>query len=335
MIDKAKIADAEQQAAMATLQRDLAISQNQVRQLSNKCEALQKDNDELTENLRKKAKREGESSLLMERLSNLRSEARELERSRDAASNQVAGLEAELEQYKKIVEANEPEVRPEQYEALQNELADYKEHSRHQLQELQEQLDSQAKRHESHRSAGGDSESVLELEMLRQEHDNLSRSLEDRQSELQSSQQTCQLLEDELEDAHTSIDEMRRQLEKQEEELKKFKEEAEKQHESVSEMLAESIQQEEEFEKSVPVLDINSAGRLQKKQKILSMLSGAAILFVVLEAISIVAGPGELLGNLFGSGDSTETLSRPVEMERPASTGAPAKPGSSGQIIRN
>lgn len=336
MIDKAKIADAEQQAAMATMQRDLAIAQNQVRQLTDKCNSLEKDNDDLSESLRKKAKREGESSLLMERLTNLRSEARELERSRDEASNQLAGLQAELDQYKKIAQANEPEVTPEQYEALEQELAEYKEHSRRQLQELQEQLDSLSKKSDNPTRQSGDSDSVLEFEVLRQEHDMLSHSLEDRQSELQASQQTCQLLEDELEDAHTSIDEMRRQLEKQEEELKKFKNEAAKQeHESVSEMLAESIQQEQEFEKSVPVLGINSAGKMQKKQKVISMLSGAAILFVVLEAVSIVAGPGELLGNLFRSETSpTASSSSTDDKTSSQASQTSTKPGSSGQIIR-
>ena len=73
MIDNAKIADAEKQAVMATLQRDLAIAQNQVRHLSDKCDALQKENDELAENLKKKARREGESSLHKERVSTHRS----------------------------------------------------------------------------------------------------------------------------------------------------------------------------------------------------------------------------------------------------------------------
>ena len=340
MIDNAKIADAEKQAVMATLQRDLAIAQNQVRQLSDKCEALQKDNDELSENLKKKARREGESSLLMERLSNLRSEARVLERSRDEASNELAGLRAELDEYKKIALSNGPEITAEQYEALQTELAEYKENARRQLQELQEQLESQSKAsRERLAGQGGNSDSVLELEMLRQEHDMLSRSLGDRQTELQSSQQTCQLLEDELEDAHTSIDEMRRQIEKQSDELKKFKQEAEtQQHDSVSELLAESIQQEQAFEKSVPVVNMSSAGPLQKKQKLTSMLTGAVILFVLLEVISIVAGPGELISSLL----SSEPVSSSALVDENSSVNASqgstqesTKPGNSGQIIRN
>ena len=57
MIDKAKIADAEQQAEIATLHRDLAMAQSQLRIVRDKLDSLQEDNESLEQRLLKKARR--------------------------------------------------------------------------------------------------------------------------------------------------------------------------------------------------------------------------------------------------------------------------------------
>jgi chromosome segregation ATPase len=256
LIDIAKIADAEQQAEIATLQRDLAIAQNQLRNLRDKGERLEADNEDLSERLLKRSKRDGESSVLMDRVSNLRVGLREMERARDEATNEVAGLRAMVQSYEERLESQEDVIDPEAFESLKEELDTLREKSRKELQELQDQLDQQSEQ----ASSSIDSESVLEVEVLRQEHDVLKSSLADRQSELQSSQQTCQLLE-ELEDAHAEIDELRRQLEQHAAEFERAEKELEKKNaETVAEMLAENMQQEDELHQSVPVVLVAGSG---------------------------------------------------------------------------
>lgn len=347
MIDIAKIADAEQQAEIATLQRDLAIAQNQLRNLRDKGERLEADNEDLSQRLLKRSKRDGESSVLMDRVSNLRIGLREMERARDEATNEVAGLRAMVQSYEERLESQEDVIDPEAFESLKEELDALREKSRKELQELQDQLDQQSEQ----ASSSVDSESVLEVEVLRQEHDVLKSSLADRQSELQSSQQTCQLLEDELEDAHTEIDELRRQLEQHAAEIERAEKELEKKNtETVAEMLAENMQQEDELHQSVPVLDIDSASVFGGKQKAMLLLTGLVLGILLMEAASFAMGKGELLSYL--SGDTSqpqETVTpempppeiEPPEIEPPVTDPEVSKPvektqdKQSGQIIRN
>ena len=347
MIDIAKIADAEQQAEIATLQRDLAIAQNQLRNLREKGERLEADNEDLSQRLLKRAKRDGESSVLMDRVSNLRIDLREMERARDEAANEVAGLRVMVQSYEERLQSKEDVIDPEAFESLKEELNALREKSRKELQELQDQLEQQSEQ----ASSSVDSESVLEVEVLRQERDVLKNSLADRQSELQSSQQTCQLLEDELEDAHTEIDEMRRQLEQHAAEIERAERELEKKNaETVEEMLVENMAQEDELHQSVPVLDIDSASVFGAKQKAILLLVGLVLGIVLMEAASFAMGKGELLSYLTQDAyqpqetvthkiEATET--EPPEIETPEIDLEVSKPveqnqdKQSGQIIRN
>ena len=332
MIDIAKIADAEQQAEIATLQRDLAIAQNQLRNLREKSEHLEADNEDLSQRLLKRAKRDGESSVLMERVSNLRVELREMERARDEAANEVAGLQSMVQSYEERLGSEEDVIDPEDFESLKEELETLREKSRKELQGLQDQLDQQS----GQVSSSVDSQSVLEIEVLRQEHDVLKSSLADRQSELQSSQQTCQLLEDELEDANTEIDELRRQLEQHAAEIERAEKELEKKNaETVAEMLAENMEQEEEAHQSVPVLDIGSASVFGGKQKAILLVVGLVFGIVLMEVASFTMGKGELLGYLSRDvPQQQETVARKVEpkVSKPVQ---PSQEMQSGQIIRN
>lgn len=347
MIDIAKIADAEQQAAIATLQRDLAIAQNQLRNLRDKGERLEADNEDLSERLLKRAKRDGESSVLIERVSNLRIELREMERARDEAASEAEGLRSMLQSYEERLESIDDGINAETFESLKQELETLREKSRKELQELQDQLDEQSEQV----SSSVDSEIVLEVEVLRQERDVLKSSLADRQSELQSSQQTCQLLEDELEDAHAEIDEMRRQLEQHAAEIERTEKELEKKNaETVAAMLAENMQQEEELHQSIPVLDIDSASVFGGKQKAMLLVTGVVLGVVLMQLVSFALGKGELFG--FLSRDTViqqqETLIPKVEpssgtesrasIETRAEVSQPDEQSpdkQSGQIIRN
>jgi len=333
VIDIAKIADAEQQAEIATLQRDLAIAQNQLRNLRDKSERLEADNEDLSQRLLKRAKRDGESSVLIDRVSNLRVDLREMERARDEAANQAAGLQAMVQSYEERLAGEEDAIDPETFESLKQELETLREKSRKELQDLQDQLDQQSEQV----SSSVDSQSVLEVEVLRQEHDVLKSSLADRQSELQSSQQTCQLLEDELEDAHTEIDELRRQLEKNAAEIERAEKELEKQNaETVAEMLAENMKQEE-LHQSVPVLDIDSASVFGGKQKAMLLVIGLVLGVLLMEAASFAMGKGELFAYLSRDVSARqEPVIRKTEPEVQESKPVEqSQEMQSGQIIRN
>ena len=302
MIDTAKIADAEQQAEIAKLQRELSIAQNQLNSFTQKCERLEKDNDDLSQKLLVKAKRDGESTVLMDRLNNMRTQLRDMERARDQATADTAELRAVMQQYVDQIQTIDAAIDPEEHEALRQELEMVREQARRDLKELQEQLDQQASQAQS-----VDSDNVIETEALRQEHEVLSRSLSDRTDELQNSQQTCQLLEDELEDAHAEIDELRRQLEKQAEEIKQQAEEQQA-GESVEEILAENISDDDELAQSVPVLDIKAPQTgLFSGRSFMLMLAGVAIAVAALEAISFNTGKGELFQVLMEK-DSSQVI---------------------------
>jgi chromosome segregation ATPase len=333
VIDITKIADAEQQAEIATLQRDLGIAQSQLRNLREKIERLEADNEDLSQRLLRKARREGESSVLMDRLSNLRVNLREMERARDEHANQVAGLQVMVQSYEAQLGGNEDAIDPDEFEALKTELETLREKSRKELQDLQDQLDRQS---EKTSRVAVDSESVLEVEVLRQEHDVLTHSLSDRQSELQASQQTCQLLEDELEDAHAEIDELRRQLEKYAEDIEKAERELEKKNaETVAEILAENIEKEDSFHQSVPVLDIDSASASGLKKKLSTLVLGLVLGIILMEVLSLALGKGEVFQYL--SQDSIQQHRTPDDnaVRKPVKPVDKDQQMQSGQIIRN
>lgn len=333
MIDTAKIADAEMQAEVATLQRELAIAKNRLESLDRQCQAIEQDNDALNQQLLKRARRDGESNLLMDRLNSLRAQLRDAERSRDQAQTDAAELRAVMQQYVEQIQTLDNAIDPEEHEALRRELEMVRDQARRDVQELQDKLDEQASAPKS-----VDSDNVIEIEVLRQEHDAISHSLADRETELQQSQQTCQLLEDELEDAHTEIDEMRRQLEVQAEELETLKAEPEPVPESVEEILAENIAQEDEVEQSVPVLDIKqSQSGIFSPKSMPALITGIVVGVLLLEAVSFALGRGELISGLLeGSSEAVQTAPAAKPAQQPAPTVAPpVVDRAAGQISRD
>jgi hypothetical protein len=171
---------------------------------------------------------------------------------------------------------------------------------------------------------------------LRQEQDVLTRSLADRQSELQSSQQTCQLLEDELEDAHAEIDELRRQLEQHAAEIEKAEKELEKSNsETVAEMLVENIEQEDSLQQTVPVLDIESASSAGMIKKIMPLLLGLLLGILVMEVFSLIMGKGEVFSYLSQTAVQQQTVSPGKTVRQEVEPVTQRQQMQSGQIIRN
>lgn len=328
MIDPSKIADAERHAQIATLKRELALVQKDLQDQLARADRLQRDNDDLSQKMLTRAKRDGESSVLIDRVNDLRIQLRDVERSRDNALTKVTELELLNQQYINQVEMLESgQLESDELKAVKKELEELKDKSRRELKQLQDELDEQISHNQS---PSVDSDSILEVEVLRQESEVLNQTLTDRQKELQESQQTCQLLEDELEDAHAEIDELRRQLEKQEKTINDL-EAAEKQAAaSVNDLLTDEI---DESTSSVPVVNIKSTSGFSVSKWGIPIIVGAVIMIVVLEIFSLAGGKGELFKAISGapapesSLPSTSSPEPVVEAVKPAAT-------ATGQINR-
>ena len=218
-MDTSKIAGAGREAELSRLKRELTLLEQRYQDLDDLNAELRNDNDELTRTLQSRARREGESRILIDRLNNLRQQLRDVERMRDSFKKETQELQLDLKQLREQqhLEQNRQTQEAEQLHNLQQQLEEQRSHSRQQLNALQQELDEALKNGSHDQQANNDQ--ILELEALRQENSQYRKNLSDRIRELQTSQETGQLLEDELEDANREIDELRRQLEKQQEKL--------------------------------------------------------------------------------------------------------------------
>jgi len=333
VIDTAKIADAEQQAELATLQRELAIATNQLASLTDKCSRLEEDNDDLSDKLLRRARRDGESTVLMDRLNDMRAQLRNVERARDQAMDEVAQTHGYLQQYEAQIQTVEAAVNVEEVEALRKELAMVKRQSQYDLQVFQEQLNNL----EEQSQQSIDSDNVIEIEALRQQHDVIARTLSDRESELQASQQTCQLLEDELEDAHKQIDEMRRQLEKHDEAMHHKAEPNLQPSESVEKILAENLNVNElAVEQTIPVVDIQSSKGLFSGSGMRSMLIGMLLAVAAMEIVSFTTGRGELFSTITATDNKVakKSMAGPVTEKQKTVDKNTSQEKKTGLIVR-
>ncbi len=260
MIDTAKIAGAEQQAELARLKRELSLAENRLQEIKQQNTALRNDNDDLSQKLLVRAKRNGDSSVLMDRLTDMRAQLRDSERLRDKQQEEAAGLKIDLDQAQaelarigSITSDDSEEVK-----ALQQQLEELRRQSRQQLADLQRELDAALS---DSANAPDSSLHVLEVEALRQENSGLNQTLSDRLKELQNSQETGQLLEDELEDANTEIDELRRQLEKRSEKISELEQNLKQPATRVAELLEDDDTRSNSFiPGSIPVLKADGQG---------------------------------------------------------------------------
>jgi len=210
------MAGAGQQAELTRLKRELTLTEKNLDDLKDINNQLRNDNEDLTQKLQNRARREGESTILMERLNDVRQQLREAERSRDALKKDNNELQLDLKTAKDQLTQEASTADQAELNKLKSEIESIKKKSRLELSALQAELDEALKKHNAEPQ---NNHHLLELEVLRQENTQLKQSLSDRGRDLQTSQETGQLLEDELEDANRAIDEMRRQLERQEESL--------------------------------------------------------------------------------------------------------------------
>lgn len=315
-LDTTKLAGAEKQAEIARLKKELSVAEHRVQDLSRQNQSLRDDNDDLSQKLLVRAKRNGESTVLIDRLTDMRAQLRDSERLRETLQAESADMKADLDQLHEELAGYRSHTQDdsEQVKALQQELEDLRRQSRQELADIQEELDSAVQGNDL---VSETSEHVLEVEALRQENNSLQQSMKDRLKELQTSQETGQLLEDELEDANREIDELRRQLERQAAKVKELEEAAKQPVSQVADLLEDN---NDFIPGSVPVLKTGGG-----------IVSGFD---VKTAAVSAVAGflLASLLLLLGGGNDEQAVVETPPAVEQPAAvknTGSAA-----GQIIR-
>ncbi|MGD2117929.1 MAG: hypothetical protein PVG66_06205 [Chromatiales bacterium] len=340
MIDISRITDVEIQAELVKLRNDLSACRRKADELQASHDRLLQDNQDLSRTLMQRAKANGESTILIERLNTMRTQLRDSERARDHAEADANELRGVMQQYVEQIKSAENLADNAEVHSLQKELSMVREqaardveHMRAELEKLQQEAAENAKHND---------DGAVELEVLRQETESLTVSLADRQSELQNSQQTCQLLEDELEDAHADIDEMRRKLEKQAEQIDALEQAA---AEAESAQAVEEVEPEqpesEEIEGEIasqPALDLNQLKTANSTgKKAVSMLAGAAVVLLAMELVSLSVGKGELFSLLMSSGQvqqQAKIVSPPKQPEAPAQPEEPVGPAAAGAILR-
>jgi chromosome segregation ATPase len=315
-LDTTRLAGAEKQAEIARLKKELSVAEHRLQDLTRQNQSLRDDNDDLSQKLLMRAKRNGESTVLIDRLTDMRSQLRDSERQRETLLSQSADMKADLDQLHEELAGYRSNTRDdsEQVKALQQELEDLRKQSRQELGDIQEELDAAVRGNDRVSEA---SEQVLEFEALRQENNSLQQSMKDRLKELQTSQETGQLLEDELEDANREIDDLRRQLERQAAKVKELEDAARQPVSQVADLLEDN---NDFIPGSVPVLKSDGA-----------VGSGFD---VKTAGISAIAGflLASLLFMMTGGGDDQAAVESQSVVEQPATvknTGSAA-----GQIIR-
>ena len=156
-------------------------------------------------------------------------------------------------------------------------------------------------------------QAILE-ESERQKQDDFLESMEGQVKGIKALEEANQLLEDQLEDANTEIDRLRRELERslaESEEADYQRREAEKARKQLERTL---YQIQEGARDAGQVTDLRDA-RMQRrpgvlgvdnvtrgpflKGMLLGVLGGSGLLLLVLEAISLFNGRGELFSRLF------------------------------------
>jgi chromosome segregation ATPase len=254
-LDTTRLAGAEKQAEIARLKKELSVAEHRLQDLTRQNQSLRDDNDDLSQKLLMRAKRNGESTVLIDRLTDMRSQLRDSERQRETLLSQSADMKADLDQLHEELAGYRSNTQDdsEQVKALQQELEDLRKQSRQELGDIQEELDAAVRGNDRVSEA---SEQVLEFEALRQENNSLQQSMKDRLKELQTSQETGQLLEDELEDANREIDDLRRQLERQAAKVKELEDAARQPVSQVADLLEDN---NDFIPGSVPVLKSDGA----------------------------------------------------------------------------
>ncbi|MCW8891276.1 MAG: SUMF1/EgtB/PvdO family nonheme iron enzyme [Sedimenticola sp.] len=263
---------------------------------------------------------------------------------------QASGGNDETLLHEKEAKAQEVEKLTSELDALQTELALVREKSEADIVELKNTLDKLEQGVETPAKGGDDkalemlrqeldetrlslkekelssSADAAECEVLRQDIDKLKRSLDERSVELESARKESLLLEEKTEERNSEIDRLKLALEAAQvdaDEAQFKRDEALESRKQVEEALYK-IQKQVESERprddlidqrisaASAGLDVGQGGG--KKRALTGVMIGALLAFAGAEALSILAGKGELVSGFLDSGESV-VVSRPSQPE--------------------
>lgn len=233
----------------------------------------------------------------------------------DTLQAQLAARQDEVDQLRSVMETYVEQIKnvqgdPDELQALRSELEMVREQAVKDVAQMRERLS--ATEQELRQLRDEDGREALEVESMRQQLTELGDSLAERQRDLASAEEARQLLEDSLEDANTEVDTLRRELDKlavEKDESSFRSEEAEAARLQVQDELLryQRLAEQEKVndlrdERMRPPrrpLDIDKvAGNGGIGSKLLMLVVGGAVALGALEALSFLAGGGELIGSL-------------------------------------
>ena len=251
------------------------------------------------------AERTDELRQLREVLEQAKAQQDAYQREKDELAAELAQRQHEVDELRSVMEAHVEQIRAAQEVNLAQEAADDErvqlgaelELARQELRQMQEGLN--------------DRPDAAEVEAMRQALHDTRRSLEERQSDLAQAEVARHQLEDTLEDAHAEIDRLRKDVDRLATALKQA-EEHEVQASSARARLEEEIghlkQQAVELDlgdiqEEVPrfgskPLDVEALDRPAWASRFIPLVAGGGTVFLLLEAMSFIAGHGELISIL-------------------------------------
>ncbi len=166
---------------------------------------------------------------------------------------------------------------------------------------------------------------VAEEEALRQELEDLRKTSKNWEQRLNEAENKCKNLDDALEDRDKEIDKIRRELDERKAKLAEAVEQHKESEETVSQLrdlagqgLAVNEYVDPRLAKSSQTLDMEHVVSEQpaKQSTLLWLALGVGICFIVLEALMIFSGRGELITGLFNAGGATKSVPAATEINR-------------------
>lgn len=238
----------------------------------------------------------------------------EVRAERDALVAELALRESEIEQLRGVLEEYVDQIRAAQsgdedaseVTALRAELEMVREQAIRDVAHMREQLATAET--QRRRLQQADDREAVSYEAMRQRIEGLESSLGERQRELSDAEDARHMLEDSLEDVNRQLDDLRRELEQTRAEAEEAAS-GQREAESAKQQLQEAFQRMQNDAEEVRVIDLRD-DRLQASKRPIGIdsvaaprrlvpgLVGAGIVVAILEAVSFMAGKGELFSAL-------------------------------------
>jgi CRP-like cAMP-binding protein/chromosome segregation ATPase len=232
---------------------------------------------------------------------------------RDALVAELAVRDSEVERLRGVIEEYVDQIRAAQdgdevseVVALRSELEMVREQALHDVAQMRDKL--AAAETQKRRLQEADGREAISLESMRQRIEALESSLAERQRELVAAEDARHMLEDSLEDTNGQMDTLRRELETAREDANEAQM-SRREAESAREQLQQALQELTDNGDPRPLADLRDE-RLAGGTRAIGLDGasaagrwlgagiGAGLVLLILEAVSLISGNGELISAL-------------------------------------